>query len=189
MSVKKRIVRAKTPSGLVLALALQALKHDAVQSRLREAPEAAVKWAQKRRHDRMIRERYGDVIDVQEAPVRATYDSATSPSTPGDDGSRDASASVPELETGSSTRPAIPVRRLGRRRLDRRLVQLETGFDRAFDGHEQVPAEVRAALEDLHRAIHATGGLPLAKRATTQLRINGELDRLEDALVEVVLPR
>ncbi|MEZ5255743.1 MAG: hypothetical protein R2705_02235 [Ilumatobacteraceae bacterium] len=32
MSVKKRIVRAKTPSGLVLALALQALKHDAVQS-------------------------------------------------------------------------------------------------------------------------------------------------------------
>ncbi|MEZ5215369.1 MAG: hypothetical protein R2715_01965 [Ilumatobacteraceae bacterium] len=48
---------------------------------------------------------------------------------------------------------------------------------------------MRAALEDLHRAIHATGGLPLTKRATTQLRINGELDRLEDALVEVVLPR
>ena len=63
---------------------------------------------------------------------------------------------------------------------------METAFSASATG---VPAEVTSALDCLRRALSATAGLPVVKRTKSQYRIAGEIDRLEDALIEAVLPR
>ena len=209
MAVNKRLAVAKNgPAGLMLALALKALKSEPVQARLKEAPDAAVRWAQRRRA-----QRFGNVIDVEEAagPDPAPEGRAASPT------STAASASNPPRpapsaisaarRAGRATRAVserwtarrdhcdgstrhLPTDRLRQRSLERRVIQLAAGFETAFSTTSGgVPNEVTTALDDLRRALGATAGLPLMKRTRSHFRIADELDKLENALIEAVLPR
>jgi hypothetical protein len=178
MAVLKKVAIAKNgPAGIVLALALKALKTEPVQARLKDAPDAAVRWAQKRR----AQKRFGTVIDVTEAaPARAAAPDAA-PTPPRE---------LPAGSARSRTSKLNPTERIGQRGLERRVTQLAAGFETAFSTSATgVPAEVTSALDDLGRALTATAGLPVVKRTKSQYRIAGEIDRLEDALIEAVLPR
>jgi len=189
MAMIKRMAAAKNgPAGLMLAIALKALRSDPVQARLKEAPEAAVRWAQKRKIQRR-----SNVIDVREVGEdelagRPMHDgvAVSADAGPFDQARAQLGRGVDKVRNAKLN----PAERLGQRGLERRLDQLVAGFDTAFSGSEGgVPTEVIAALDDLRRALGATAGLPLVKRTRSHFRIGDELDRLEDALIEAVLPR
>jgi hypothetical protein len=83
-----------------------------------------------------------------------------------------------------------PTARFGQRGLERRLDALRRNLALAFpDRGAPGAVELARALDELDRALAITATMPLTGRVKAHARIGGELDRLESALVDAVLPR
>jgi hypothetical protein len=83
-----------------------------------------------------------------------------------------------------------PTARFGHRGLERRLDALRRNLALAFTDRSAPGAvELARALDELDRALAITATMPLTGRIKAHARIGGELDRLESALVDAVLPR
>ncbi len=82
-----------------------------------------------------------------------------------------------------------PTARFGQRGLERRLDALHRNLALAFpDRAAPGAAELERAIDELDRALAITSTMPLTGRVKAHARIGGELDRLERALVDAVLP-
>lgn len=82
-----------------------------------------------------------------------------------------------------------PTQRFGQRGLERRLTALQRNVRLAFPDPSAAEATaVYRAIDELDRATSISATMPMAKRRTAHARISEELDRLELALVDAVLP-
>jgi hypothetical protein len=82
-----------------------------------------------------------------------------------------------------------PTQRFGQRGLERRLTALQRNVRLAFPDPSAADATaVYRAIDELDRATSISATMPMTKRRTAHARISSELDRLELALVDAVLP-
>jgi hypothetical protein len=80
--------------------------------------------------------------------------------------------------------------RFGLKGLQRRVDSLEAVIDRAFPGADEPGrVELEQAIEQLRIALAVAGPMPLVQRKKAQARIDHQLDELEAALVDAVLPK
>lgn len=79
--------------------------------------------------------------------------------------------------------------RFGQKGLQRRVDSLATVVDRALPNPDEPGrAEVLQAVEQLRIALAIAGPMPLVQRKRAHSRIDHQLDELEAALVDAVLP-
>jgi hypothetical protein len=82
-----------------------------------------------------------------------------------------------------------PTQRFGQRGLERRLTALQRNVRLAFpDPSAPEATAVYRAIDELDRATSISVTMPLTRRRAAHARISEELDRLELALVDAVLP-
>jgi hypothetical protein len=82
-----------------------------------------------------------------------------------------------------------PTRRFGHRGLERRLTALERNTRLVFpDPDDADGAVILRAIDELRRATAISATMPLNDRRKARTRITAELTRLEQALVDAVLP-
>ena len=82
-----------------------------------------------------------------------------------------------------------PTQRFGQKGLERRLTALERNADLVFpDPTDLDGAAVFRAIDELGRATAISATMPLNDRRKARGRISAELSRLEQALVDAVLP-
>jgi hypothetical protein len=83
-----------------------------------------------------------------------------------------------------------PTRRFGHRGLERRVAALERNarlvFPEAANGDDGTV--ILRAIDELRRATEISATMPLNDRRRARARIAGEVSRLEQALVDAVLP-
>lgn len=92
----------------------------------------------------------------------------------------------------SSPRPSKyrPTEHFGQKGLERRVEALATSVDLVFPNAEDLGRDVlMKAVAELRRAVAVAGSLPLVKRKRAHARIDNQLDPLEMALVDAVLPK
>jgi hypothetical protein len=83
-----------------------------------------------------------------------------------------------------------PMKEFGQRGLEDRIAGLRVAVDHAFSAGDPLGRQgVLEIIDRLDRAVQVAGTLPLLKRKRFHLRIDRELDNLENALVDAVLPR
>ena len=83
-----------------------------------------------------------------------------------------------------------PTARLGQKGLGRRVESIAGALALAFpDADDPGRKQLTDAIVRLRLALAVAKPLPLVKRRRAQMRIDRELDTLEAALVEAVLPR
>jgi len=82
-----------------------------------------------------------------------------------------------------------PTGRFGQRGLERRVGSLKRAIELGFPGaNDAGRAEMLHAIDGLTRALAVAASLPLVKRKRAHARIDSELDALELAMVDAVLP-
>ena len=82
-----------------------------------------------------------------------------------------------------------PTRRFGHRGLERRVTALERNARLVFpDPNDADGAVILRAIDELRRATAISATMPLNDRRRARTRITTELSRLEQALVDAVLP-
>lgn len=82
-----------------------------------------------------------------------------------------------------------PTRRFGHRGLERRVTALERNARLVFpDPNDADGAVILQAIDELRRAAAISATMPLNDRRRARARITTELSRLEQALVDAVLP-
>lgn len=82
-----------------------------------------------------------------------------------------------------------PTRRVGQKGIERRLVALRANADAVFpDRTDPSAAAVHRAVDELSQAATISATMPLNERRRARSRITTELTRLEQALVDAVLP-
>jgi hypothetical protein len=82
-----------------------------------------------------------------------------------------------------------PTRRFGHRGLERRVTALERNARLVFpDPTDADGAVILRAIDELRRATAISATMPLNDRRRARTRITTELSRLEQALVDAVLP-
>lgn len=82
-----------------------------------------------------------------------------------------------------------PTRRFGQRGLHRRISALQRNADLVFPPpHDEQAAAIHRAVDELDQAIAVSATMPLADKRRARSRITAELTRLEQALVDAVLP-
>ena len=82
-----------------------------------------------------------------------------------------------------------PTRRFGHRGLERRVSALERNARLVFpDPNDADGAVILGAIDELRRATAISATMPLNDRRRARARITAELSRLEQALVDAVLP-
>ena len=82
-----------------------------------------------------------------------------------------------------------PTRRFGHRGLERRVAALERNARLVFaDPHDPDGVVILQAIDELRRATAISASMPLNDRRKARARIATELSRLEQALVDAVLP-
>jgi hypothetical protein len=82
-----------------------------------------------------------------------------------------------------------PTRRFGHRGLERRVTALERNARLVFpDPNDADGAVILQAIDELRRATAISATMPLNDRRRARARITTELSRLEQALVDAVLP-
>jgi hypothetical protein len=82
-----------------------------------------------------------------------------------------------------------PTRRFGHRGLERRVSALERNARLVFpDPDDADGAVILRAIDELRRATAISATMPLNDRRRARARITAELSRLEQALVDAVLP-
>jgi hypothetical protein len=82
-----------------------------------------------------------------------------------------------------------PTRRFGHRGLERRVTALERNARLVFpDPNDADGAVILQAIDELRRATAISATMPLNDRRKARARITTELSRLEQALVDAVLP-
>lgn len=82
-----------------------------------------------------------------------------------------------------------PTRRFGHRGLERRVTALERNARLVFpDPNDADAAVILRAVDELGRATAISATMPLNDRRRARARITTELSRLEQALVDAVLP-
>lgn len=115
---------------------------------------------------------------VRKAPVAAREWAAN----------RRAADDADRLEPSSLER-LDPTRRFGHRGLERRVTALERNARVVFpDPNDADGAVILRAIDELRRATAISATMPLNDRRRARARINTELSRLEQALVDAVLP-
>lgn len=78
----------------------------------------------------------------------------------------------------------------GQQGLERRVEALATSVNLMFPHAEDLGRDVlMKAVAEMRRAVAVAGSLPLVKRKRAHFRIDNQLDRLEMALVDAVLPK
>jgi hypothetical protein len=83
-----------------------------------------------------------------------------------------------------------PFRRFGRRGIERRLEALQRNVATVFpNGSDPAAVAIYRAIDELDRAAAVSATMPLVKRRAAHARISDEIDQLESALVDAVLPR
>ena len=88
------------------------------------------------------------------------------------------------------TRRFDPTARFGQKGLERRVESMAGALALAFpEADDPGREELTQAIVRLRLALAVAKPLPLVKRKQAQQRIDKELDTLEAALVEAVLPR
>lgn len=98
--------------------------------------------------------------------------------------SQDATASSP-----SGLGRLDPTQRFGQKGVERRIAALERNAHLVFpDPVDRDGAAVFQAIDELRRAAAISATMPLNDRRATRSRIGAELTRLEQALVDAVLP-
>jgi hypothetical protein len=82
-----------------------------------------------------------------------------------------------------------PTRRFGHRGLERRVAALERNARLVFpDPNDADGVVIMQAIDELRRATAISASMPLNDRRKARARIATELSRLEQALVDAVLP-
>ena len=82
-----------------------------------------------------------------------------------------------------------PTRRFGQRGVERRLSALQRNADLVFpDRDDPTGSAIHRAIDELQRAAAISATMPLTERRRARARITNELTRLENALVDAVLP-
>ena len=82
-----------------------------------------------------------------------------------------------------------PTRRFGHRGLERRVTAVERNARLVFpDRNDADGAVILQAIDELRRATAISATMPLNDRRKARTRIGAELTRLEQALVDAVLP-
>jgi hypothetical protein len=82
-----------------------------------------------------------------------------------------------------------PTSRLGHKGIERRLRALRANADAVFpDRSDPSAAAVHRAIDELSQAATISATMPLNERRRARSRITSELTRLEQALVDAVLP-
>lgn len=82
-----------------------------------------------------------------------------------------------------------PTRRFGQRGLNRRIAALQRNADLVFpEPHGEQSEAIHRAIDELEQAIAVSATMPLADKRRARGRITAELTRLEQALVDAVLP-
>ncbi len=115
---------------------------------------------------------------VRKAPVAAREWAAN----------RRAADDADRLEPSSLER-LDPTRRFGHRGLERRVTALERNARVVFpDPNDADGAVILRAIDELRRATAISATMPLNDRRRARARITTELSRLEQALVDAVLP-
>ena len=107
---------------------------------------------------------------------------------------REWAASRRRADTGDDPGPSPlerldPPRRFGHRGLERRVTALERNARLVFPGPDDADGGViLRAIDELRRATAISASMPLNDRRRARTRITAELSRLEQALVDAVLP-
>lgn len=166
MPTPKKSVPIPTSSRKVakgaLMIAVTVLQDERVREQLRKAPGAARDWAAQRQQAR------ADVIDVDSSEVGAPRP-------------RPAPASI-------RTR-LDPTQRFGQKGIERRIAALQRNVDLVFPDPTDESGDVtRRAVDELSRAVAISATMPVNDRRRARSRIDAELTRLENALVDAVLP-
>ncbi len=97
-------------------------------------------------------------------------------------------------DVGEPTEPSPlerldPTRRFGHRGLERRVAALERNARLVFpDQNDAGGVVILQAIDELRRATAISATMPLNDRRKARARIGTELTRLEQALVDAVLP-
>jgi|SRR6056297_458029 len=161
-----------------LMIALSALQDERVREQLRKSSGAAREWAVQRqaaRRDGVIDVDSYDT-DVDAAPEGAGVDA----------GDRRPPAGEPLLSR------LDPTRRFGQKGVERRVAALRRNVDLVFPATGEETAEagaaIRRAIDELSRAVAISATMPINERRRARGRIDAELTRLENALVDAVLP-
>ena len=82
-----------------------------------------------------------------------------------------------------------PTSRFGQKGVERRLRALRANADAVFpDRADPSATAVHRAIDELSQAATISSTMPLNERRKARSRITGELTRLEQALVDAVLP-
>ena len=164
-----------------LMIALTALQDERVREQLRKTSGAAREWAVQRQATRR-----DGVIDVD------SYDPDES-GEPGDvaGGPRRAPATEPLRSR------LDPTRRFGQKGIERRVAALRRNVELVFPADDAGTSEagtgeagtaIRQAIDELSRAVAISATMPINERRRARGRIDAELTRLENALVDAVLP-
>jgi len=145
-----------------LMIAVTMLQDERVREQLRKAPGAAREWAAQRQAVRT------DVIDVDSSEVGAPKR---------------------RPPTESMRTRLDPTQRFGQKGIERRIAALERNVDLVFpDVDDESGDVIRRAVEELSRAVAVSATMPSNDRRKARGRIDAELTRLENALVDAVLP-
>lgn len=82
-----------------------------------------------------------------------------------------------------------PTRHFGQKSLERRVEAVSSVVDRAFPGDDDPGRkELVASIEGLRIALAIAKPMPFVQRKKAHRRIDAQLDQLEAALVDAVLP-
>jgi hypothetical protein len=82
-----------------------------------------------------------------------------------------------------------PTQRFGQRGIERRLSAVQRNADLVFpDRADPTGSAIHRAVDELQRAAAISATMPLTDRRRAHARITNELARLENALVDAVLP-
>jgi len=159
-----------------LMIALTALQDERVREQLRKTSGAAREWAVQRQAARR-----DGVIDV------ASYDPEAGEATEGAGAGEHRAAAAEPLRSRLD-----PTRRFGHKGVERRVAALRRNVDLVFPGPADETADagtaIRRAIDELSRAVAISATMPINERRRARGRIDAELTRLENALVDAVLP-
>lgn len=170
-----------------LMIALTALQDERVREQLRKTSGAAREWAVQRQATRR-----DGVIDVD------SYDPDESgePGGPGEPG--DVAGGPRRAPATEPLRSRLdPTRRFGQKGIERRVAALRRNVELVFPADDAGTSEagtgeagtaIRQAIDELSRAVAISATMPINERRRARGRIDAELTRLENALVDAVLP-
>jgi hypothetical protein len=95
-----------------------------------------------------------------------------------------------EYKTSGATDRLNPVNRFGQKGLERRINSLFEVSASAFPArNDPGRAELLDAIDRMRLALGVAAEMPLAKRKRAQVKIGKQLDELEAAMVEAILPQ